>query len=71
MMPIMNGWEVAEALASNSIFSDIPIIIISAFHEKAKGIMYKEILKKPVNLDLLLSLVRRYCTQKITSSSPT
>lgn len=61
MMPVMNGWELAQVLATDGVFGAIPLIVVSAFSEKAQGIQYKEVLKKPIDLELLLSIVRRYC----------
>jgi len=62
MMPVMNGREFAEALGKDMILAAIPIVIVTAFSEQAKT-MDKgySIIKKPVDIDLLLALVRKYC----------
>src|SRR5262245_40170839 len=36
MMPIMNGWEFADALETYHPYSDIPIVTISAFSDPEK-----------------------------------
>jgi CheY-like chemotaxis protein len=61
MMPIMNGWEMAEVLRNNTGFSNIPIVIISAYADKAKSMQVREIIKKPIDLDHLLKTVKTYC----------
>src|SRR5689334_1963358 len=60
MMPVMNGWEFAEAVNKSPEYSSIPIIIVSAFADKAEAINAKGIVKKPINLDQLLSLINEW-----------
>jgi CheY-like chemotaxis protein len=61
MMPVMNGWEFANALQTDHAYVDIPIVALSAFSDPEKKIRVKGFIKKPVDLDLLLSLVREHC----------
>lgn len=61
MMPVMNGWEFATVLESDSNLSDIPVIVVSAYSEKAITIKSKAILKKPVDLKLLYDTVKQWC----------
>jgi CheY-like chemotaxis protein len=61
MMPVMNGWEFAEALETDSAYADIPIVTVSAFSDPGKRIRANCSLKKPVDLDILFALVRKHC----------
>ncbi|NLT51560.1 MAG: response regulator [Ignavibacteria bacterium] len=62
-MPLMNGIQLVEAMYKNEENRHIPIIIISAkitpkLHEEYIGFGVKHILPKPVDTDLLLSLIK-------------
>jgi CheY-like chemotaxis protein len=61
MMPVMNGWEFANALQADRAYVDIPIVALSAFSDPGKKIRARGFIKKPVDLDLLLGLVREHC----------
>jgi CheY-like chemotaxis protein len=65
MMPVMNGWEFADALEKNDRLAAIPIVVVTAFADQAgdkkSSIGTGEVVRKPVDLDVLLRLVRRYC----------
>jgi CheY-like chemotaxis protein len=61
MMPVMNGWEFADALETYRVYSDIPIVTISAFSDPEKRIRANGSIKKPVDLDFLFALVRKHC----------
>jgi CheY-like chemotaxis protein len=61
MMPVMDGWQFAEAIRLDSKLSSIPIVVITAFSEKAASVRANGMLKKPVNLDSLLKVVQQYC----------
>lgn len=61
MMPVMNGWEFADAIESMRPNAKIPIIVLTAFSDRAKPIQAKEILQKPVDLDKLAEVVKKYC----------
>lgn len=61
MMPIMNGYEFREAQLKLPKFADIPTIILSAAGEcdNMLGFKFKECLKKPLDLDTLIEVVRK------------
>ena len=61
MMPVMNGWEFADALETDRSYAEIPIVTLSAFSDPAKRIRANGSLKKPVDLDILFALVRKHC----------
>jgi len=65
MMPIMNGWEFLEVQRGNHILADIPVVIATAGTDiknlpKTAGFM-----RKPVDLDALLSRVRQFCGEMV------
>src|SRR5215470_6846887 len=53
MMPVMNGWEFADALETDRAYADIPIVTLSAFSDSGKRIRANGSLKKPVDLGVL------------------
>jgi CheY-like chemotaxis protein len=63
MMPVMNGYEFLEArhTAGDQLLA-VPIVIVSAF---ADGVKKEEgvigYVKKPMDVELLLRLISRYC----------
>jgi CheY-like chemotaxis protein len=62
MMPVMSGWEFAEALEKDQILATIPVVVVTAFTEQSKTVRNaKQILKKPVDLNALLDTARKYC----------
>lgn len=61
MMPVMNGWEFVEEFQKVEKYSKIPIILISAYSERAKNIpLIKEVFSKPMNFNTLLDKVKSY-----------
>lgn len=61
MMPVMNGWEFANTLQDDMVLATIPVIVVTAFADRAGGIPAKGVIKKPIDLDLLFATVHRYC----------
>jgi CheY-like chemotaxis protein len=61
MMPVMSGWEFADALEADRVYADIPVVTLSAFSDPMRTIRVKGSIKKPVDLDLLVALVRQCC----------
>lgn len=61
MMPVMNGWEFVEEFQKVEKYSGIPIILISAYSERAKNIpAIQEVFSKPMNFNTLLDRVKSY-----------
>ena len=65
MMPVMNGWKFAEAVKANALFAQIPIIVFSAYPDKAKTIKSNAFLKKPVDMNHLFKVVKENCEKII------
>lgn len=61
MMPTMNGWEFIAAVTQDGRFSTIPIVVLTAFPDKARALPAQSVLSKPMSLDALLDVVHHYC----------
>jgi CheY-like chemotaxis protein len=62
MMPVMNGWEFLAELKRDTLFTAIPVIVVSAVSDKTPrpdGAV--AFISKPVPLDQLLRYVRTHC----------
>lgn len=63
MMPVMNGWEFVEHLKNENLYQKYPVIVVSAYSERAKAIDCKDFVLKPLELeDLLESVKKNYGT---------
>ena len=63
MMPGMSGWEFRAAQLKNPRLAPIPVVVVTAastFIDGAPPLGDIEILRKPFELDTLLTLVGRY-----------
>jgi CheY-like chemotaxis protein len=62
MMPEMNGFEFLDFRLTDTRISQIPVIIVSAFPEQAQkaNINVNGFVKKPIDLEHLLSLISEY-----------
>lgn len=60
MMPVMNGWQFLEARRNSRTFSKLPVVVVSAVAEEARDSGATEILRKPPDLESLLSAVRHH-----------
>ncbi len=61
VMPAMNGEEFVAAISSDSALHMIPVVLISAFPEVANKVVAKSFMRKPIDLDALLNVVRHHC----------
>lgn len=61
MMPVMNGWQFVEAKEKVEAYSKIPIVVITAFREKADTIKADAVLLKPIEYEGLLKVIQNYC----------
>jgi CheY-like chemotaxis protein len=65
MMPIMDGWEFRRRQRQNPDLSSVPVIVLSALDQsRTGGLDPVAFLKKPLDFDRLLQLVRSYCFDK-------
>jgi len=64
MMPVMNGLEFRKEQQNDPALKNIPVVVVSAdgnVPQKAASIGVADYLLKPVDIDVLLATVRRYC----------
>ena len=61
MMPVMDGWEFLEARRADARLSRIPVIIISAFRDRAPTEGVAGVVSKPIDFTELLNVIRRHC----------
>ena len=62
MMPVMDGWEFRRKQQADPAFADVPVIVLSALDQsRAADVHAEAFLKKPLDFDRLLQLVRQYC----------
>lgn len=59
MMPVMNGWELYTEMQRHAEWSTIPVVMFTAFGEARTPEGLQQV-GKPVDLDVLLELARRY-----------
>jgi CheY-like chemotaxis protein len=65
MMPVMDGWQFKMEFDTRPDLVGIPIVVVSAdgnIAEKSNSIGIKEFLTKPIDIDTLLGLVKKYCS---------
>jgi CheY-like chemotaxis protein len=59
-MPVMNGWQLLEALSNNPDLSSIPRVVLTAARgQKARDLNVAELLMKPVRLEQVLGVAER------------
>jgi CheY-like chemotaxis protein len=64
MMPVMDGWEFRRQQEADPTLARVPVIVLSALDQvRAAKIHAAAFLKKPLDFDRLLSLVRTYCQE--------
>jgi CheY-like chemotaxis protein len=62
MMPVMDGWEFLREQHRDHDLAGLPVIILSALDPHRAGDTGAAVyLKKPLDFDRLVNLVRQYC----------
>jgi CheY-like chemotaxis protein len=62
MMPVMDGWAFRREQQRDETLAAVPVIVLSALDQtRADDVAADAFLKKPLDFDRLLELVRRYC----------
>jgi CheY-like chemotaxis protein len=63
MMPVLSGWDVLDEIGRVPALVDLPVVIFTAAGEAVaqESVMGRPLLRKPIDLDLLLEMVRRFC----------
>ncbi len=70
-MPVMNGFEVCQTLKSDDNFSDIPIVIVSAYLSKENidriiSLGADMFIKKPIEIEELFGAIEKFVTNRTT-----
>ena len=61
MMPVMDGWEFRRRQRDNPELAKVPVVVLSALDQsRAVDLDGAAFLKKPLDFDRLLQLVREY-----------
>ena len=62
MMPVMDGWEFRRLQQADPSLATVPVIVLSALDQgRTADVTAEAFLKKPLDFDRLLQLVRNYC----------
>ena len=62
MMPVMDGWEFRRRQVADPTIATVPVVVLSAVDPARAGDLGgTAFLKKPLDFDRLLELVRRFC----------
>jgi CheY-like chemotaxis protein len=69
MMPVMNGWELVQALQRQAQYRQIPVVLISADRDvmaHAEALGARMYLQKPIELKALLEIAKQYSSPVAT-----
>ena len=62
MMPVMDGWEFQRERRRDPNLADVPVVVLSALDEaRAADAATHEFMKKPLDFERLLQIVKDYC----------
>jgi CheY-like chemotaxis protein len=62
MMPVLDGWEFVKELDRDPTIADIPIVVITAYADRARPVPRSLLtIEKPLDLINLLDVVKRHC----------
>ena len=65
MMPVMDGWEFRRKQQADPALASVPVIVLSALDlARAGNLDATAFLKKPLDFDHLLALVREHCARE-------
>ena len=61
MMPRVTGWEFLDFQRNDARFSQIPVLVVSAYPEIARSVKPHQFIPKPVQADALMDALEAYC----------
>jgi CheY-like chemotaxis protein len=74
MMPVMNGWELRDAMRADAALKSIPVVVVSGAgrisDQESAALQPTAVLVKPFELSQLLELVGRYCARQPSAPAP-
>jgi CheY-like chemotaxis protein len=62
-MPVMDGWELVERLRTEPAYHAVPVVLLSGastIPDEARALGVDGFLRKPVDIDVLLQVIRMY-----------
>lgn len=65
MMPVLDGWQVIDRLRGQDRLLALPVVVMSAASPRTAPADVAAFVRKPIDLDLLLGLVQRYCRRPV------
>ncbi len=72
MMPLMDGWQVLNELQRNAVFSNIPVILVSALDLDAPCFpQVAAYLRKPIDCPALMKTLASICGDTSRNHAPT
>ncbi|MGQ0506721.1 MAG: response regulator [Myxococcaceae bacterium] len=60
-MPQLDGWQLRSRMRRDPRLAELPVIVLSAVDNAVLPEAVQGFVPKPVDLDLLIAIVRRYC----------
>jgi two-component system chemotaxis response regulator CheY len=60
IMPRVDGWQLLGLLSQNDRLATIPVVLMSAAADPKTALVHPT-LKKPIDLEILLRIVREHC----------
>jgi CheY-like chemotaxis protein len=73
-MPRLSGHEFRRAQLGDPIVADVPVVVMSGavdLEQRAKAIGAVATVPKPIDVDSLMDVVRKYCAVVRRSQQPT
>lgn len=61
MMPVMNGWEFLAELRGREDLAGLPVVVVSAYEDRAPRDQVQAVIKKPIEFPRLLRQVEIFC----------
>jgi CheY-like chemotaxis protein len=62
LMPIMSGWQFRAVQAQDPVLARLPVVVMTATSSLEDAAIHADgLLRKPVHLEELIAVVRRYC----------
>lgn len=73
MMPVMNGLRFREEQLKDPALAGVPAVVLTASHariEEFPHLRFEQFIYKPIDLDVLLAVIARYCAGHRGEASP-
>ena len=61
MMPVMDGAEFLDHMRRRRDLSDVAVMVVSAWPDAANSVEATGFVSKPIDLEVLLAAIARYC----------